>query len=97
MTRRLLNDVISHCFTKSHAEYERETGVPASTVSDIAIEQSKKLDASRTIELPKQLGVDEFFVLGRANGIFTDIGRKQSMIVLRVEVKSALRQYSEKW
>lgn len=76
MTRRLLSDVIRHCFTKPHAEYERETGVPTSTVGDIAKEQARKLDASRVIEPPKQLGVDEFFVLGRANGIFTDVARR---------------------
>ena len=96
MTKRLVNDAKIYGLKQTFASLSRELGLQETTVADLVSEYIDFLDKNRRINAPKILGVDEFYVLGQANAIFTNVDEKSIYDVVDGRKREDLKPIIEK-
>ncbi|MGV6476793.1 ISL3 family transposase [Azotobacter vinelandii] len=91
MTKRLIAYIQRRCLQATFSEISRAVGVNEITIRRIAREHIDGLNASRQIEPPAILGLDEFLVYDKPSAILTNIGEQTVYDVLEGRTKEFLR------
>ena len=96
MTKRLLKSIEDKCLEYLFVEIGRQVGLDESTIRDVAYEHIDKLEATRSVEPPQILGLDEFYIYDKPSAILTNIGKLSVYDVLENRTKDVLKPAVEK-
>jgi len=96
MTKRLIEKIENKCLEHLFVEIGREVGLDESTIRDVAYEHIDRLEATRSVEPPQILGLDEFYIYDKPSAILTNIGKLSVYDLLESRTKDVLKPAVEK-
>ncbi len=96
MTGRLVRYIEDNCCDHLFVDVGRYAGLDESTIREVAYEHIERLDASRDVEPPRVLGLDEFYIYDKPSAILTNIGELSVFDVLESRTKPVLKPAIEK-
>lgn len=93
MTSRCLMFIRDQAVKRSFRDIADQIGVDPKTVAAVAQEHFQALEARRVVKAPKYLGIDEVSVLSRPRAIFTDVGQKRVLDLIRSRTQDSVMRW----
>jgi len=93
MTKRLIDYIRYRSLIRTFTEVADDVGVNEKTIRNIFREYVGQLEASREIEAPTWLGIDELFLIRKPRCIFTDVKRRSIVDLLAKRDKLSVSKW----